>query len=300
MEIDVLQPDPHLHLDAFELTLEDIASIDLDRLHALSMGVSWPHRADDWRMLLDLGDGIAAVDEIGRVIGSVMWFRYEPDITMLGMMITTPRLQELGAGRRLLTEALDRNAGRGMVLTATRVARRLYTSLGFGFERKVHQCQGEAVTPAEIETPEGAALRPTGPDDLSELLAIERAAIGYDRPALLTRLTACSTGVALVRDGRIAAFALCRRFGRGHVVGPVHAASDEDAIAVVAPHVRSHAGSFLRTDTPELHGPYARFLAASGLKLHDIVGSMGLQRPAFAPSDPSSVRRYGLASQALG
>ncbi|WP_348627650.1 hypothetical protein [Rhizobium sp. L9] len=60
-----------------------------------------------------------------------------------------------------------------------------------------------------------------------------------------------SKGVVLVRSGRVEAFALCRRFGRSHVVGPVVAVSDADAIAVVHPHALEHAGSFLRLDTRE-------------------------------------------------
>ncbi|WP_407051528.1 GNAT family N-acetyltransferase [Methyloraptor flagellatus] len=291
---------PHLHVDAYEVTLEDIGTADLDRLHALSMGVNWPHRADDWRMLLDLGSGLVAVDEIGRVIGSAMWFHYEPDVTVIGMMITTPRLQELGAGRRLLTEVLARNQGRRCVLTATHGGKRLYRSLGFGFERPIHQCQGEAIAPPPLVLAPGDTLRPVGPDDFVALLAFETEAIGYRRPALLHRLLAGSTGVALMREGRIAAMSLCRRFGRGHVVGPLYAATDADAIAVLTPHVEAHAGRFLRTDTPEVGGDYTRFIADCGLLVFDIVWSMGLQAPAFTSVVPDGIRRYGLASQALG
>lgn len=295
-----MDPGPHLTVDAYEATLEDIGVADLDRLYALSMGVSWPHRADDWRMLLELGKGLAAVDEIGRLIGSAMWFHYEPDVTMIGMMITTPRLQELGAGRRLLLEVLARNEGRRCVLTATRVGKRLYRSLGFGFEQKVHQCQGEAVAPPASVLAPGDTLRPIVPEDFAALLTLETEAIGYRRPALLHRLLAESTGVALMRAGRIAAVSLCRRFGRGHVVGPIYAATDADAIAVLTPHVEAHVGQFLRTDTPEAGGAYARFIADCGLTVFDIVSSMGLQQPAFVPARPDGIRRYGLASQALG
>jgi hypothetical protein len=69
---------------------------------------------------------------------------------------------------------------------------------------------------------------------------------------------------------------------------------------VLTPHVEAHAGRFLRTDTPEVGGDYTRFIADCGLQVFDIVWSMGLQAPAFTPVAPDGIRRYGLASQALG
>lgn len=295
-----VEPNVTFTLDAFELTLTDIAAVDLEALHALSIGVGWPHRASDWQMLRDLGQGLAAVDEIGRVVGSVMWMHYGPDATMIGMMITSPRLQELGAGRWLMSEAMRRNADRRLALTATRVARRLYRSLDFVYERPIHQCQGEALAPPDLPLPDGATIRPVGPDDLGAVVALDRSATGMDRAPMLTRLLDEAEGTMLIRDGQPAAFALCRRFGRGHVIGPVVAASDGDAIAVAAPHAAAHVGQFLRCDTPEAEGDFFAFLMRCGLADHDIVTSMGIGREPYRGVRPDGPRRYALASQALG
>lgn len=59
-----------LAIDAFEIRLVDIRTVDIVQLHALSIAVRWPHRAEDWQFLLDNGQGLAALDEIGRVLGS--------------------------------------------------------------------------------------------------------------------------------------------------------------------------------------------------------------------------------------
>ena len=88
-------------------------------------------------------------------------------------------------------------------------------------------------------------------------------------------------------------FALCRRFGRGHVVGPVVAASEADALALVAPHVAAHAGRFLRLDTLEAEGPFRAYLEACGLLLFDTLTLMSLGRDR-APVGPAKI--YGLAS----
>jgi hypothetical protein len=77
-----------LTIDAFEARAVDIDTVELDQLHALSIGVGWPHRAEDWQSLRDVGHGIVAHDEIGRVLGSAMWFPHGRDFSTVGMVIT--------------------------------------------------------------------------------------------------------------------------------------------------------------------------------------------------------------------
>ncbi|ASY72077.1 N-acetyltransferase [Sinorhizobium fredii] len=288
-------------LDSFELTIADIAEADLDALHALSMSVGWPHRAEDWQMVRELGKGIVARDAIDRVLASAMWFNYAPDFTNIGMVITSPRLQMLGAGLWMMNHVLARTGSRAIGLNATRSARRLYGSLGFVAERTVYQCNGEAVAPPEGSLPPGTRLRTLTRDDLDEIIALDLAAYNADRTHVLARLLGVSKGVALVRGDRMAAYSLCRRFGRGHLIGPVVAANDADAIAVTRPHVADHAGSFLRLDTRQKSGAFAEFLAQSGLPVFDTVTSMSLRRPWLVEKTGSETPIiYGLATQALG
>lgn len=299
LEAAILETIARLHLDAFEITLRDIGEIDVEQLHALSVAVGWPHRDGDWRTLLDLGQGIAAVDEIGRVVGTVMWLRYGTGFTMVGMLITSPRLQEHGAGRWLMERAHELNPGSAFGLTATHAARRLYRSMGYGYEQKILQCQGHVVgspPPVRVE----GTVRAMRAEDHESLLSLDQAATGCDRSAVFRRILPVSKGQVLVRDGKIVAFALCRRFGRERVIGPVIASAQEDAIAVCQPFVALHAGSFLRVDTPASHTAFVDFIVASGMQIYDSVTSMGLGRAPYAPTDPHGPRRMALASQALG
>jgi len=89
-------------IDAFEARAVEIDTVELEQLHALSIGVAWPHRAEDWQFLRDVGHGIVAHDEIGRVLGSAMWFPYGSDFATVGMVITSPRLQALGTAQWLM------------------------------------------------------------------------------------------------------------------------------------------------------------------------------------------------------
>lgn len=295
-----------LHIDTFELTLRDIKQVDPKLLHALSVSVGWPHRDGDWQMLLELGQGLAAVDEIGRVVGTVMWLRYDADFAMICMLITLPRLQEQGAGSWLMEKAHELNKGAVFGLNATREAKRLYRSLGYGYEQKILRCQGEA-TPEALSPGMAASsarvegsVRPLAAGDHDCLLRLDLAATGHDRSIAYQALLPVSRGQVLVRNDEIVAFSLCRPFGRGHVIGPIIAASEEDAIAVSRPHVEAHAGSFLRADTPASNTVFTNFLVGNGMQIHDSATSMGLGRAPFTARSAIGPRRIALASQAVG
>jgi GNAT superfamily N-acetyltransferase len=288
-----METEPVKQVDSYELTARPMAMADIPALHALSIGVQWPHRPEDWAMLIRVGHGVVAEDAIGRVVGSAMWWPMGPDLARIGMVITTPRLQEQGAARWLMQQIAGPIGGRDKALTATREALRLYLSLGFRSGQTVYQHQG-IVVEAPTAVP---GARPMVAADEGAIRALDAAALTAERPAVLDALLAVSEGTVVERGGQVVGFALCRRFGRGHVVGPVVAASEEDALALVAPHVAAHAGRFLRLDTREAEGPLRAYLEACGLSLFDTATSMSLGRDRV-PEGPA--RFYGLASHSLG
>jgi len=296
-----------MRVDAFDLSLSDISDVSLDDLHTLSLSVGWPHRASDWKTVVDLGQGLMARDAIGRVQGSVMWFPYTARFATIGMLITTPRLQQCGVGQWMMEHALNHLGDRAIGLNATRSARRLHLSLGFTSERIVYHCQGEATMPPERPIPVGAFLRPLHPDeDRAAVVDLDAEAFGAARATVYDQLLPHARGTALMREGRLAAFALCRRFGRGHVIGPVVAHDDMDAIAVMRPLIARLAGHFLRVDSRQKTGPFPEFLVDIGLPVYDTVTSMALRRPWVgtlsaddAPPDGKPLV-YALANQALG
>jgi GNAT superfamily N-acetyltransferase len=244
-------------------------------------------------MLIRLGHGVVAEDEIGRVVGSAMWWPMEPEFARIGLVITTPRLQEQGAARWLMQQIAQPIGNRDKALTATREALRLYLSLGFRSGATVYLHQGTVVaTPAAVP-----GARPMVAADEAAIRALDAAAFTAERRAVLDELLAVSQGTVIERDGAVAGFALCRRFGRGHVVGPVVAASEEDALALVAPHVAAHAGRFLRLDTCEPEGPLRAYLEACGMHVFEKGTAMSLGRDRV-PEGPARI--YGLASHSLG
>jgi GNAT superfamily N-acetyltransferase len=285
--------EPTTQLDSYELEAATMAPDDIPRLHELSVAVAWPHRAEDWAMLIQLGEGIIARDAIGRLAGSAMWFHFGTQFASIGMVIVSPRLQQHGAGHWLMAHVLDRLDGRGKVLNATSAAYRLYASLGFQPLGSVFQHSGPVRrVPAIL-----GDARPTEPRDGAAIHALDTAALGAARPRIIDTLLAASTGMKLVRNGRLIGFALCRPFGRGVVIGPVVAETEDDALALVTPIIAAHRGIFLRMDTREPDGKLRQMLTAAGLRLQDTVTRMRLGRPL---QPRGKARTFGLASHTLG
>ncbi len=80
------------------------------------------------------------------------------------------------------------------------------------------------------------------------------------------------------------------------------ASGDEEAIAVISPHIREHEGRFLRLDTHYETGDFALFVVRSGLAVYDTVLTMsrGKRLADFAISESHTPATYSLASQTLG
>ncbi len=298
-----LKPSGSLRIDTFSMRIDDIEGVELDRLHALSLSVGWPHRAEDWQFLRESGQGFVALDEIGRVLASAMWFGHGAGFATVGMVITSPRLQTLGAGQWLMKRVFEKVPGRDLRLNATRAAKRLYLSLDFRPEMTVYQCQGIArieamARPANTQ----GDVRILDARDIPAAIELDAAGFGVRRATLIERLFAYSVGYGLFKDDKLNAFALCRPFGRGHVVGPVVAENDADAVAIVRPHVTDHSGSFLRIDTHMDNGEFAAFLSHSGMPVFDTVltMSMGKRLTDFGVGGAITPITYALASQTLG
>ncbi|WOI58105.1 N-acetyltransferase [Palleronia sp. LCG004] len=286
-----------LRIDAYEAQIVPIRPESRGLLHELTMSVLWPHRDSDLDLLMRLGAGYVALDAIGRPMGAAMHFPMGDDFAMLGMMVTPPRLQAQGGGRFLLKRILQDCAGRDIRLNATRSGYRLYLSEGFERVTTIHQHQGIAGGVPATDPASNLELAIVAPADGPAIREMDAAAFGAGRGATIDALMAVSNGIVATRSGRPCGFALMRRFGKGHVIGPLVAESEEMAIQIVAPLLRQSEGSFVRIDTPQEGGALTAFLTASGVGAMDTVTEMrkGPHRRAT-----EGLRTYGLAAHSLG
>lgn len=292
-----VRSDSHLKVDVFQAATREISLKDLSLLQELIVGVFWPHRDRDLEMLIQLGQGYLALDEIGRPLSSAMKFEMGSEFAMLGMMITAPRLQTLGTGRWMLEQIMEDCGARDLRLSATRAGYRLYKNAGFQPLATIRQQQGIARAIAPPPPLTHTDVRAVEERDWPELLELDTGAYGADRQTILQALQVKSDCFVAERAGQIAGYAMIRNFGRGQVIGPVVADSDALAIQLIAPLIQKRAGTFLRLDTPVEEGELTEFLSAAGLGLYDTVTEMYLGKQRRATT---GAVLYGLAAHSLG
>jgi GNAT superfamily N-acetyltransferase len=287
-----------VRLKSFELVARDINDVEVELLHTLSISVGWPHRSKDWELLRRAGHGIVAVDEIGRVFGSAMWFPHGDDFATIGLVITTPRAQAQGGGRWLMDQVLEQCGDRNLALNATHAAYPLYVSLGFTSEAIVYMRQGEAPQTLPPMPALDGELSELSSDRVSEITALDARAFGTNRARLLALLAEDASIAALRRGGEMVGYSICRNFGRGYVIGPTVARNDQDAVHLTAVHLKKLAGRFARVDTRERDGVFAEFLQQSGLGIAQTVTTMSKGR-RFLNREDNEPWVYGLAGHAL-
>jgi len=279
---------------AADVRLRDMTPADLPAAHALSTQAQWPHRLEDWELMLNLGFGLVAERE-GRIVGTTMGWPYGADAATLGMVIVSQTSRGEGVGRRLMDAALERLSGRTVLLNSTPAGAPLYRKLGFQAIGTIHQHQGAAFSVPVAKLRAGERVRPLGASDRAAVIELDRRATGLRREALIADLLKSGQGVILDRGGEAVGFALFRRFGRGHAVGPVASPDRDGARALISHWLGSNAGMFIRVDTPGDSG-LSGWLEKMGLMEVDVVTTMALGAP---PTRGDGAAPYSIVSQAF-
>jgi predicted N-acetyltransferase YhbS len=269
---------------------------DLPAAHKLSLSVLWPHRLEDWKFVHGLGEGIVAEDETG-VIGTVMCWLYGQDYASVGMVIVAPERQHAGIGRELMARILRATGERNVLLHATAAHHAFCESLGFVRIGCVHQHQGSVFRTPFVLLGEGERIRPIGPRDEPALADLSRRALGRSSTVSLKHLMGVASLVAIDRYGELIGYAALRKFGLGHVIGPVVAPDAERAKALIAHWAGSRAGSFMRLDVPDASG-LSPWLTDMGLVQVD--ATVPVLVSGEAPRPDPSMTRFALLSQSLG
>jgi predicted N-acetyltransferase YhbS len=270
------------------ILLRRLEAEDLPEAHRLSTEAGWPHRLEDWRLLYEFGNGVIACDAASAIVGTAMSWLYGAQAGTLGMVLVSPAQQGKGIGRRLMRRLLDDANARSLMLNATDAGLRLYAACDFRASGAIRQLQGE-FRPLTCAT----TVRPMRPDDRAALLALDAAAFGAPRTALLDRIIQDGYTMVIGPAQAITGFSIRRRFGRGEVIGPVVAADEDDAIDLVAALA---VPGFLRIDVPLTAPRLMRWLFDAGLV--DTGGATIMIRGAWPVS--SRAQRFALISQALG
>lgn len=283
-------PRPAMRFDIVTMSEADLAAAQ-----GLSRAVGWPHRLEDWQLALSVGEGLAAYAG-DRLVGTVMWWRYPPGLARLGMVIVDPARQKAGIGRTLMHEALAHLDAPTIILNATEAGETLYRQLGFRPVDSIIQHQGASFSAPLVPLNAGERIRPMGRNDAGRLIALDAEAGGAGRPHVFAALIDQAEAVVLDSGGETIGFAFYRRFGRGHVIGPVVARDTAAARALIAHWIGSNAGMFMRVDVPGGSG-LSDWLDGLGLVRVSPVVTM-LRGAPLPPSGPYT--HFAILNQALG
>ncbi|AQH05448.1 GCN5 family acetyltransferase (plasmid) [Burkholderia sp. KK1] len=269
---------------------------DLPAAHQLSLAALWPHRLEDWRFALELGEGIVA-EKGTDMIGTVMCWPQGADCAWLGMTIVSPVQRRRGVARELVSLMLEKLGDRAVLVHTTADGAPLFRTFGFRSTGWVHRHQGSVFRAPFLPLSAGERIRPTGPRDEAALAAMVSRSSGMPRAAVTKHLLNVSEAVAIDRQGELIAFAAFRKFGHGFVIGPVIAPDVDRAKALIAHWVGARAGSFVRVDVPDASGlsPWLTDLGLS--QVDEMVEAMARGN---APLSDPSITRFALLSQSLG
>ena len=277
------------------ITYRRMSASDLPSAHGLTQAVGWAHRLEDWQLLHSLGTGFVA-QENGALVGTGLCWKFGDNHASLGMIIVSPELQGKGIGRELMNLVLEELGERCISLNATPAGQPLYEKLGFVPVNIDDQHQGTMQETSPIALAEGEHIRPVTAGDLQTLAALATRAVGMPREALVTQLLNLVEGVLIEKDGEALGFSLMRRFGRGHMIGPVVAPDMERAKALIAHWAKAYAGCYVRVDVTGESG-LGPWLESLGMALFGPGVRMVRGQP---PASDGTVRQFAVLNPAIG
>ncbi|MCR9218818.1 MAG: GNAT family N-acetyltransferase [Alphaproteobacteria bacterium] len=249
---------------------------DAEGLLALCRALDWPHTQADWRTILSSGlvyglrrgdDGPgAAVDACAAL------FPYGPRCAALGMVMTAPDRQRRGLGRAVVSRCLAARPSDAVAvyLATTPQGRGLYDALGFRAVGALTKLMAQGPLAEGEQAAAWSVSDAIATADLVSVLRLDRAAFGAPRDGFLKHRLSQAERAAVARDadGRIVGYGLAVRQGPLLILGPIAAAADGAALALVRRLAADFAGP-LRIDVPAARDGFCDALQALGFEVAD-------------------------------
>lgn len=236
---------------------------DIEGAVALNAEAGWNQTADDWQLMLALGEGMGVSGE--ALVATSMLLPHGNEFAWIAMILVTANWQRQGLASDLMRRCIGRADALGLVpgLDATEAGRQVYLPLGFQDIYPLTRWQ--AHSPLVTDVAKSAGVRPMGPADLEAVAAWDTAIFGAPRKGVLAHLHGRCPGRAFVleKDGDVQGFVLARDGRLATQIGPLSASSADGALALLhAALSAQRAPVFL--DAADHHGELAHWLARAG------------------------------------
>ena len=206
---------------------------DMADLMRLKESAGWNQTERDWERLLDLEpEGCYGIERDGVIVASATAVTYGRDLAWIGMVLTLPEHRGHGYARRLMECTMEFCARRGVAvvgLDATDMGRPLYEKFGFVEAGVIERWERTAGV--------GIVAAVSGIEPWTLDAALDRAAFGADRSALLQSLASAGAG-AIPGEG----FAMARPGTKAAYFGPCVARTPAAARRLLHWFLLRHAG----------------------------------------------------------
>ncbi|HKY52857.1 MAG TPA: GNAT family N-acetyltransferase, partial [Anaerolineales bacterium] len=218
------------------ITFRTMRSDDIPAGLSLCRAAGWNQLSRDWELFLNVSpnDCRVAVDDSGKVVGTVTTVRYEDHFSWIGMVLVDPANRRHGIGMNLLKESLKIRGSESTVkLDATPAGREVYLKLNFRDEYYLSRMHCPAVA---INASKNAHVRRIEKDDLFKIFQVDLKVFGANRGNILVWLWNGANELSFVHEnaGKIAGFCF-GRYGQNFThIGPVVAHDETTAQELVA------------------------------------------------------------------
>ena len=235
---------------------------------SLCRSAGWNQTRRDWDLFLNLSpEGCrVAVDDEGRVVGTVATIRYEDRFSWIGMVLVNPAMQRQGIGIQLLRESLQILSAEDTIkLDATPAGRKIYVQLDFVDEYPIRRLVLSKFSTAQLPATKAVLVqRP----DLSAILEMDNNVFGASRRRVLEWLLEGGKQFAFMVHDRGAVKGYC--FGRTGFnfthIGPVISNDVATAIELVSAALKNSKNTAVVLDAPHPASEWARWLDSIGFR----------------------------------
>jgi len=249
---------------------------DLDDGLELAGAAGWNQRRADWELLRDLTPGGSfSACRNGRLVGTLATVNYADRVGWIALVLVDPALRRRGVATRLMEAGLERLARCETVkLDATPAGRTVYLKLGFRDEFRLSRM---VLASAPSVPAPARGIRPMTEADRPAVRALDAAVFGTDRGELTGCLRMMAPDYAWVAEGPagLTGFVLGRPGMRGEYLGPVTAADEETAWALLQAALAGLRGRGAILDVPESRAAWMARLRTLGFAEQRILTRMG-------------------------
>lgn len=204
--------------------------------------------------------GFFVADARGGPVAAISVVNHDSGFAFLGLYIVHPDWRGQGIGKALWDHALAHAGGRTVGLDGVPAQQDNYRHSGFAPAGQTARFEGP------LDPISDPAIRPATPADLSALVALDAAANGHARAAFLTAwLADTASRRTLVHGPGITGFVTLRACRVGTRIGPLVAATDADARALLHAAAAAAGTGPLVVDVPDRQQALTAYCRDSGM-----------------------------------